>query len=905
VTSPLILCATNRLAQTLRSAVPEHAGAVWDTPQAFALDAWMDQLGEEAMLSGAIPALVLLDGFSEKLLWQQVIADSLPLGDAPLFDVAAMAARAAEAHALTRVWGLGAVQDGMSREAELFVQWRAEFQRRLAERGWTVTVDRREALVRALEQGTLRVRSRVVFAGFDEPNPLHQRLRMALDGRLLACATEEEQTCAPGVTAFGDLEAECRAAARWARARLADDPSHRVGIVVPDLGGVRDRLEDELGHALHPELAGPAFAEHPRLYNFSLGRALAEVPVVACALELLGLAGNVERVGQPALTSLLLNPYWSDSVHETDARAALDAHMRRRAGHRIDIAQVVHLARRPGPKAGPACPAAIRHLSQLLRHAAECTGRTRLPSEWVPAVRALLREAGWAGSAGQECRTLSSHEYQAREAWSGLLDRFACADQLTGALPFSQVLANLRALCRERVFQPQTRGTPSVHVLGMLESAGLQFDAIWVMGMHDGAWPPAPAPNPLLPVALQRAHRTPNSCAAVQLAHARTILRRLRRQAPVVHFSCALMHGSQELRHSPLFVPAAGERAAAPAEAPAGPWTGVLECLDDVTGPALGENERARGGVSLLRAQAICPAWAFYRYRLGAAALERTRTGPGAQERGMLVHDALEWFWKQVGSRQALAALAAVPDALDARIRAAAGASLEAYETRMGAMAPGARELEVLRLVRLLREWLQAEMRRTDFVVLGCERELRHRIGPVDLTLRIDRIDGQDGRLVVIDYKTGIPGSIGNWAAARITEPQLPLYALALSGVEPTPQIGALVFGRVRLGDSRFVGLSATDGFVDRVRGMHQVSGATFAAFPDWDALQAHWHERITAVADEFARGVASVSVDGSNGLDYCEVLPLLRLPEREAYRAGLFTRSIGGAGAPPSRQEY
>jgi len=905
VTDPTILCATNRLAQTLRSAVPENAAAVWDTPQAFAVEAWMDQLGEEAMLSGAVPALMLLDAFSEKLLWQQVVTDSIALDDAPLFDVAAMAARAADAYALARVWALEEVPDGMSREAELFVQWRAEFQRRLAEKGWTVAVDRRDSLVRALEQGTLRVRSRVIFAGFDELNPLHQRLRMALDGQLLACATGKEQTCAPEVTAFEDLEAECRAAARWVRAQLADNPSYRVGIVVPDLGGVRDRLEYELEHALHPELAGPAFAEHPRLYNFSLGRALAEVPVVACALELLGLAGNVEQVGQPALTNLLLNPYWSDSVHETDARAALDAHMRQRLGHRTDIAQVVQLARKPDLQARHACPAAIRHLSQLLRHAAECAGRTRLPSAWVPAVRVLLREAGWAGSAGQGCRTLSSHEYQAREAWSGLLDRFACTDQLSGAVPFSQALVHLRALCRERVFQPQTRGTPSVHVLGMLESAGLQFDAIWVMGMHDGAWPPAPAPNPLIPVALQRAHRTPNSCAAVQLAHARTILRRLQRQAPVVRFSCALMHGSQELRHSPLFVPAAGESTAAPAEAPARPWSGALECLDDANGPALGENERARGGVSLLRAQAICPAWAFYRYRLGAAALERTQTGPGAQERGMLVHDALEWFWKQVDSRQALAALAAVPDALDARIRAAAGASLEAYETRTGAMAPGARELEVLRLVRLLREWLQGEMRRTDFVVVGCERELRHRIGPVDLILRVDRIDEQDGRLVVIDYKTGIPGSIGNWAAARITEPQLPIYALALSGAAPAQQIGALVFGRVRIGSARFVGLSATDRFVDRVRGMHEVPGAPFAAFGDWDALQAHWRDRIAAVADEFARGVAGVRVDGSNGLDYCEVLPLLRLPEREAYCAGLFTQYIGGAGAHPSRQEY
>jgi exodeoxyribonuclease-5 len=210
-----------------------------------------------------------------------------------------------------------------------------------------------------------------------------------------------------------------------------------------------------------------------------------------------------------------------------------------------------------------------------------------------------------------------------------------------------------------------------------------------------------------------------------------------------------------------------------------------------------------------------------------------------------------------------------------------------------------------LRLTRLLREWLRVEQCRKDFVVLECERELSYRIGPVALTLRVDRIDRQDDKLVVIDYKTGIPASVNNWAAARITEPQLPIYALALSSAMPTDQIGALVFGKVRLGEARFTGLSATDKFVDRVCGMHHVRGAPFAAFPDWEALLAHWHARIAAVAEEFARGAAGVR-DGREGLDHCEVLPLLRLPERDAYRAGLFREPASASSHPHSpRQEY
>jgi exodeoxyribonuclease-5 len=894
MTSPITLCATNRLAQTLRSAAPDDTADVWDTPEAFALETWLDQLGEEAMLAGVLPAQIVLDAFAEKTLWQRVIASSIDLETAPLFDTAAMAARAADAYAMSVLWALELPTDGLSREAALFAAWRNDFQQQLTDHGWTTAAERRLAVVRALEEGSLRVRSRVVFMGFDELTPLHQRLRAALDAQMADVAGDDVDTGLPALATYADVGAECQAVACWAQAQLAANPSWRIGIVVPDLNTVRDRLEYELDKVLHPAFASPAFAEHPRSYNFSLGRALADIPIVACALQLLSLASSAEPVTQAEWAALLHSPYWSNSVDEADARSVLDAHMRRWSGYRLDVTALVRLAQSLDKQNKASCPVAIAHLTALTRQTAGAAGASRLPSAWADQVRILLRQAGWAGGAGEGCRALSSHEYQARQAWSELLDQFASADHMLGPLPFAQAVSQLQALCQERMFQPQTRGTPAVHVLGMLESTGLQFDALWVMGMHDGAWPPVPAPNPLLPVELQRRHGTPNSCASVQLSYARAILRRLQRQAPIVLFSCPLMDGSQELRQSPLF----SEGTASPEDAAASEVSiftenDALECIDDAVGPALGADERPRGGVALLRAQAICPAWAFYRYRLGAAALEQAQEGLGPQERGTLVHDALECFWKQVGSRQALAALAAQPAALAEAIGAAVNASLEAYEAREAALPTAFRELEVVRLRLLINEWLAVELKRGDFEVVECEREVRHTIGRIALTLRIDRIDQQEGKLVVIDYKTGSQVDINNWASARITEPQLPIYALVLSSGQPAQQVGALVFGKVRPGASKFTGVSETQDIVIGVKSMHKMRNAPFAAFADWDALQAHWRDRIAAIADEFAHGHAGVIVDADTNLDYCEVLPLLRLPEREALRARLVSSSV------------
>ncbi len=41
-------------------------------------------------------------------------------------------------------------------------------------------------------------------------------------------------------------------------------------------------------------------------------------------------------------------------------------------------------------------------------------------------------------------------------------------------------------------------------MLGVLESAGLRFDCLWVSGLTDEAWPLEARPNPFLPVALQK-----------------------------------------------------------------------------------------------------------------------------------------------------------------------------------------------------------------------------------------------------------------------------------------------------------------------------------------------------------------------------------------------------------------
>ncbi|PPC87977.1 MAG: hypothetical protein CTY37_02280 [Methylotenera sp.] len=150
----------------------------------------------------------------------------------------------------------------------------------------------------------------------------------------------------------------------------------------------------------------------------------------------------------------------------------------------------------------------------------------------------------------------------------------------------------------------------------------------------------------------------------------------------------------------------------------------------------------------------------------------------------------------------------------------------------------------------------------------------------LEITLRIDRIDALDGgELVIIDYKTGSSKpSYSSWADARITKPQLPLYA---SLVLKDEQVVAACFAKVDLLEPQFSGVAANNALHD-IKPFDALKGnSAFKDFESFEALTLHWQQSLTAIAQEIKAGVANVKFENEADLLYCEVKPLLRLPER------------------------
>ncbi|HZV61511.1 MAG TPA: PD-(D/E)XK nuclease family protein [Methylophilaceae bacterium] len=889
-----ILCSTARLARSLRASHHETQRAAgftqWQPLPALTLNQWLDAQIEEALLKGHIPLeetpRLALNNAQELELWKRVIERALTGEASALFDLAGLAKAAMDANKLMQEWNI-AVPDvamGLSEEVSQFLLWRSEFRKQCEASGWLERTRYLDWQIAQIAKGVAALPVQVFIAGFDRISPQEQRFLDALKSQgvvvqpwqHLLLQTSGEWNIAQ--ISFADSDAECRAAVAWVSEKLKANPHSRLAIVSPELAKVRERIAALLDDTLQPAAISPASAEMPRIYDFSLGHPLSREPLIAAALDLLRLAASRRSLAQQDFSRLLLGPYWSTCISEADERAQLDARMKRDLPGTVSLERLVRYAQKQRER-GLGIPQTLQHLQALLDALIAAPAR-QLPSAWAQAIGSLLRNTGWPGE-----RSLSSHEFQAQQSFSKALAALGDFDLVHGAMSFPQAVQRLALSCNEQVFQPESAGNTQVLVMGMLETVAAPLDAMWVMGMNDHVWPPPADPNPLIPASMQRTVRAPNADGVIQAEFAHTIHQRLLKSAHEVVFSWAHKSGESELRSSPLMenIPSLGEAlplaktmAERLAQDCANPE--LRQWLDDHVGPPIAAGERISGGAGLIRAQAICPAWAYYRYRLGARRLDEPVDGLDAMDRGNLVHLVLQSFWQ---GRDSDYLHQLDETGLQTAVETAINNAVERFNKMLEEpLQQNFILLEKERLRYLLNAWLRYEKQRPPFVVEQCEQQAKVELGGMTINLTLDRVDRlSDGKLVVIDYKTGGSITHSSWAEKRISEPQLPIYTtLVLSG----ENIAAVCFAQVRADEQRFVGIAAEADVLPGIKAL-QEADKLFPpeAFPDWITLLSHWKSSIETIAHELICGEAAVMFQLESDLLHCDVKPLLRLPER------------------------
>ena len=867
----------------------------------------------------------LLDAPQSLLLWEQVVRASDV--SSHLLSLTKTVRQAAAAWSVVHAWELLPAMRRMAlfEDAEVFLGWTQRFQQLCREREVIDAATLPTAMAALMQEYPLwtDLLPRQLFtAGFDIVTPQQQHFLNA--ARTLGVTVRSVSSSNAHVNAtascrrveFATDDAELRGCAAWARQRLQANPEQRIAIVVPDLRAKRGAIARALTDALQPgQRATPLYsaASATAGFNISLGLALNEYALVEDALSLIAFSQN-RATPFLNVSALLRSPFITGATSEIGPRASLDAALREIVAPDISLFALQRKlkpgAESPVTRATKECPALLLLIDRVagiespstVASARNQPVRKPSPRDWSRHFGKVLLAWGFPGD-----DTLDSASYQVLEKFRDALNTLATFETVQPGMRADEALNHLRSIVADTVFQPETDEKAPVQVLGILESAGQSFDALWVTGLSDETWPLAARPNPFIPAALQRAAGVTEASAAASLALDQRITNEWRGCAPEVIFSHSETGDGNNASEQPraasaltrdvslIEMPEFVAECASTDYAQALFTSSQREPIPDAPLPALSLPTKVRGGAAVLRDQAACPFRAFARHRLGARTLAEPQAGLDAAERGMLLHRVLSLVWTRLETHANLLAMdeLAIKKLVNEAVqRAITEASNKGIESLTGRFA----DIEYARLSRLVIEWLTYEKERLPFEVVACESARDVTLSGLSMQLRLDRLDRlQDGTHALIDYKTGA-AKVASWLGERPDEPQLPLY---FRTAEQT--VSVLAFARVKRGVRGkvfgFEGVSAAENLLPDVGPIENKYGMEKKGYVSWDVLTEEWENSLSALVKGFVDGDAAV--DPKNGnltcaqcdlQSVCRVLELNSAPlsDEDAAEAGV-----------------
>jgi ATP-dependent helicase/nuclease subunit B len=841
-----VLTPNQRAAHALRQAFTHDMRADgiprWTPPEIHALDSWGTQLWHQMTLVGNTSRL-LLSPAQEHTLWRSILATDPGVSSLRSHDsLADMAASAW--HLLWSYRGRARIREaGISTDTKAFQRWASSFEENLQRSNLLSAAQLPATLSEAFSRSRLPVPNNgLLLVDFDLLLPAWAELFDSLGQA--GIRVDDLRTSAPSSSALActapNERSELQSAASWIRDRLRHDLQARIAVVVPNLADRRHEIARVFGHILAPDAERVTSSAAPP-FEFSLGVPLAETPLAATALDLL--RWTLAPLPLASITELLLSPHFgAASPAEQRAAAEFDAEDLRQAPLlRPEFSLDATTGLVESSRRAARFPSLI-HRMRALRQAAHAAhlqdpAHNQAHAAWADTFRGLLDAAGWTRSAAS-----SSLAFQTHRRFESALDELATLDFDGSHASASDALAALTRIAQQAIFAPESSNAP-VQILGPLEVGGVPFDALWFLGAGDLAWPQSHSPSPLLPFHLQRSLGVPGTSPERDHAAALDLTNRIALSATETVFSFATQCNEGEQRPSAVL---AGLNLQPLLETFTPKQHSPIHLVpfeDDIPIP-LPPDRTAPGGAQILQLQAACAFRAFAEHRLFSTAPEQRQPGLDALDRGSIVHRVMEHFWNRVQDQSELRALPlgerdaildqAIAHALETPGRIAESTWDAAYL-----------EAERLRLRNLLRPWLDQELKRPAFAVRQNEGRREIQLGPLRLSLRVDRIDETVAGPLILDYKTG-NATPSQWLSDRPDAPQLPLYAVISR--EP---IAGVAFALLRAGNELCL-----KGFADS----EDIFGTPAKmSLPLADQVE-RWRETLTSLAQDFFDGHAEVA---------------------------------------------
>jgi ATP-dependent helicase/nuclease subunit B len=833
------------------------AGArVWASPQVLTPATWARREAERRAAAAPREWPGILTATAEWLLWRQAaleLAEGLAFLDA------------------------GALGESLQRASERAAEWRVpiragrpgsetqllfEAQRVVESRCRTRHVARVSALIARLHP----VAAPPLWRGFERLPP---GLAAFADPRPPAAAGAPAE--GPRAVRTRDATSQLEAIAAWCHGRLTRHSDARLLVMLPGEAGERERLAALIRSSLDPGAVLRDGAPDRSLAGVEGGAPFASLALPSQALlALTALTGR--EIDVESVSGWLRAPCWTSP--EPGARARLAQLLRERGPARVSLREL-HGALQLAPRE---LKAAAHELdSQLRRAAGQLGDGSATPRRWSERFRAALAALTWPGMLPADGAVHQTHV-----RWVRLLEEFG---ELAGSLETlgrEEALALLRALAQRTRYGPADEDA-AVTISPLLADPVVRYDGIWVGHLSADVLPQPVAPNPFLAHAAQIEAGMPEATSAGRRAESQALLAAWRAGAGELLLSVPERDQDLELLPSPALA------ALVPQEArPATSWLalrlhrpGCTESVTDVSGTPFNPLVPLPSGTRALTLQNACAFRAYAELRLGAAPPEQAEPGVAMDQRGLLLHAALQLLWQRLCGSQSLGALdepqlaAAIADC----VRQAAGAlqvaargrhrrrrAIEGQFDLFGALSP-ALERECRRAQQLIGRLCALERTRAPFTVEATEHPLELALGGGRVRMRLDRIDRVAGGRAVLDYKSGRPGS-PDWLGERPSHPQLLAYLTALGG-----NVVGLATVHLTAREVRFKGVAAADDLLPKVPALPGEAGGAGS----WNAQQERWRALIERLIRAFLAGDAGVD-PAPGACDYCHLTDLCRI---------------------------
>mgnify|MGYP001291684521 CR=1 FL=1 len=850
----LILTANQRLAAQIQQAWGRSISAknqVWKTPRVMSLEHWLSFCWNELVDQNhdLVNGYAQIGRLQNIFYWEQAIAkqdDGLDQSFATM---------ANDCFELCQRWNIEADQiDDQSTAVNKFKRWAKTYQSILDKKQLLTSPSTWSKVAEGFAQHGLNTENSIYLYGFQSIPPLQQRVLEAATSDIIPIEVMGESA---SISKYEcpEPKVELEIAAKWAAQQLLNDPNQRIGLIIPDLNNRVSETARLINEALAANNCSTAV-------NISAGVKLSETPLLQSALSLLEMTEY--KLPMAHWLGIVNSPYWHFNHLPIQFKVDCELQLRETKKYDLSLDKFTQIIRAQQSKLDDQDSIQLQlqplyDVQQLIRQTAKAK---KTFAQWAEFFKQFTAQLGWPG-----LKQPNSLQYQQIQYWEKLLGFFSELDNLAIEISNSRALRYLQKLANEHLFHPQTGDAP-LQVLGILEAVGLQFDQLWITGMHSDNFPASGSINPVLSASYQRQHKMPFSVPEKELNIAKNLLSKFAINSNQLYVSYPITDGKTPLEQSPLICHYEQQNLhTIVGDMALHNWLDQPYSCDiniDAGHPYSAPKEPIRGGSSILKNQSTCPFNAFAIHRLWAKEFEQPAIGLEAIDRGSIVHEILYRLWNQWQSSKVFLALnkQQLNDQLSTTIDTVL---IEQATKNPILLGDNFKQLEKQRLCKLIHQWLEIERQRPPFEVKETEQKKQLSLGELSISLIMDRLDTVEDETLVIDYKTGSVKS-DVWLGDRPEDPQLPLYILASN---PQPQ--GCAFASLKGNEQKFIGISNN----------HMIKGIKVA--DNWDLQLQDWQQSIDNLAQEFIQGKALLHSYNTAQFNFqAELLPLNRWHEQQ-----------------------